>query len=253
MKLRNKTIVISGATKGIGKQLAIELINQGANVVLGGRDSASVKNVLEDANKSTQRAVFVHTDLEKVEDCKKLFDTAIEAFKKIDGFVNYAGITPVASLVDCSEETFDSVMGINTKAAYFCAQSVIKYMRESGGGSIVFVGSAHSWSGQKDRSAYAVSKGALFTLSEHIAHNYAEENIRSNYVTMGWTPTEGEIALRKQEGKSEKDLHTIASSAIPMGRMLTPEDHIAAFLYLLSDNSSMVTGSNIRITGGEYI
>jgi len=126
-------------------------------------------------------------------------------------------------------------------------------MIEIGGGSIVLVGSAHSWSGQKDRAAYAISKGALYTLSEHLSHNYAIDKIRCNFITMGWTPTDGELALRSKQGMSKDELINFASSKLPMGRMLTAEDHLPAIIYLLSDDSSMVSGSNIRVTAGEYI
>ena len=144
-------------------------------------------------------------------------------------------------------------MDVNIKSAFFCVKFAIKHMRQNIGGSIILIGSAHSWSGQKDRGPYAISKGALFTLFEHIAHNYATEHIRCNYITMGWSATEGELALRAIAGESESQLKERASNIIPMGRMLTAEDHIPAILYLLSDESKMVTGSNIRITGGEYI
>ena len=123
----------------------------------------------------------------------------------------------------------------------------------NGGGSIVLTGSAHAWSGQKDRAAYACSKGVLLTLMEHIAHNYANEHIRCNYLTLGWTPTEGEVALRKENGENEFELRKRAASVLPMGRMCERSDYIDGVIYMLSDSSSMMTGSVFRITAGEYI
>ena len=92
-------------------------------------------------------------------------------------------------------------------------------MRMNGGGSIILTGSAHAWGGQKDRAAYACSKGVLLTLMEHISHNYAQENIRCNYLTLGWTPTEGEVMLRGSQGESEAELRKRAAGILPMGRM----------------------------------
>ena len=126
-------------------------------------------------------------------------------------------------------------------------------MRLGGGGSIVLTGSAHAWGGQKDRAAYACSKGVLRTLTEHIAHQYASENIRCNYLTLGWTPTEGEVALRKSQGESEEQLRRRAAGILPMGRMCEPSDYIDALVYMMSDASAMMTGSTFRITAGEYI
>ena len=126
-------------------------------------------------------------------------------------------------------------------------------MRQNGGGSIVLTGSAHAWGGQKDRAAYACSKGVLLTLMEHIAHNYASEKIRCNYLTLGWTPTEGEVKFRKEQGMSEIELRKRAATILPMGRMPERMDYVEALVYLMSDASTMMTGSIFRITAGEYI
>ena len=197
--------------------------------------------------------LFVYTELTKVEDCKKLFDEAYNEFGKIDGFFNYSGVTPVSPLDTCDETTFDAVMDINFKACFFCCQQAIKYMRMNGGGSIVLTGSAHAWGGQKDRAAYACSKGVLRILMEHIAHNYATEQIRCNYLTLGWTPTEGEVSLRNSQGETEKELRDRAAKILPMGRMCERSDYVEGIMYMLSDASSMMTGSTFRITAGEYI
>lgn len=253
MRLFNKTIVITGGTKGIGRALVFECLNNGANVVFAGRDILAANQIIKECKHYQENLLFIETDLQSVNDCKNIFDNALKKFGSINGFVNYAGITPIVSLLDCDENTYDQIMDINIKSAFFCVQSAIKSMIDNGGGSIVLVGSAHSWSGQKDRAAYSISKGALYTLSEHLSHNYAVDNIRCNFITMGWTPTDGEIALRSKQGISKDELMNFASSILPMGRMLTAEDHLPAFIYLLSDDSSMVTGTNIRVTAGEYI
>jgi NAD(P)-dependent dehydrogenase (short-subunit alcohol dehydrogenase family) len=253
VKLENKTIVITGGTKGIGRALVHECLNNGANVVFGGRDIFAANQILKECEHNKEKILFVETNLQNVKDCKVLFECGIKKFGNINGFVNYAGVTPISSVIDCDEETYDQIMDINIKSAFFCVKYAIKSMIDVGGGSIILVGSTHSWSGQKDRAAYAISKGALYTLSEHLSHNYAIDNIRCNFITMGWTPTEGEFALRSKQGMSKDELMNYASSILPMGRMLTAEDHLPAFVYLLSDDSLMVTGANIRVTAGEYI
>lgn len=252
-RLEDKVIVISGGTKGVGRAAAEAFANEGAIVIIGGRDKAAALTVKKMAEIYGSEAVFVHTDLENIEDCKRLFDIAYEKYGHIDGFFNYAGVTPVSPLDTCDEETFDKVMDINFKSAFFCCQNAIKYMRKNGGGSIVLTGSAHAWGGQKDRAAYACSKGVLITLSEHIAHNYANEHIRCNYFTLGWTPTEGEVALRNSQGESEFELRKRAAEILPMGRMCERSDYTEALIYLMSDDSRMMTGSTFRITAGEYI
>lgn len=252
-KLLNKVIVISGGTKGVGRSAAEIFAERGAKVVIGGRDQAAAFKVLKMINIYKSEGMFVHTNLENVEDCKRLFDEAAACYGRIDGFFNYAGVTPVSPLDSCDEKTFDYIMDVNFKAAFFCCQQAVKYMRKNNGGSIVLTGSAHAWGGEKDRAAYACSKGVLLTLMEHISHNYAAEKIRCNYLTLGWTPTEGEVTLRNSMGESESELRKRAARILPMGRMCERSDYMEALVYLMSDESKMMTGSNFRITAGEYI
>ena len=254
-KLQDKVIIVSGGTKGVGRAAAEEFARQGANVVIGGRDEESAKKTIRLINTYGSKGLFVHTELENVEDCMKLFDKAYEEFGKINGFFNYAGVTCLSPLDSCDKNTFDKIMNINFRAAFFCAQQAIKYFRINGdaGGSMVFTGSPHAWGGEIDRAAYACSKGVLLTLSEHIAHHYSREHIRSNYLTLGWTPTEGEVELRKSAGMSEAELCTYAAAIIPEGRMSEKSDYLDALVYLMSDGSRMTNGSNFRITGGLYM
>lgn len=252
-KLQDKVIVISGGTKGVGRAAAEEFARQGAKVVIGGRDEESAMKSIRLMRTYGSDGFFVYTDLEKIEDCKRLMDEAYCRFGKIDGFFNYAGITPVSALDTCDEETFDKVMDINFKACFFCCQQAIKYMRMNGGGSIVLTGSAHAWGGEKDRCAYACSKGVLRILMEHLSHQYASEHIRCNYLTLGWTPTEGEVALRVSQGETEAHLRERAGAYLPMGRMCEKTDYLEGLVYMMSDGSSMMTGSTFRITAGEYI
>lgn len=252
-RLKDKIIVISGGTKGVGKAAAVAFAKEGAKIIIGGRDETAANMILDQICENGSDGIFVHTDLHNICDCRNLFDTAYEKYGKINGFFSYAGITPVSPLDTCDENTFDEIMDINFKACFFCCQQAIKYMRKNSGGSIVLTGSAHAWSGQKDRAAYACSKGVLLTLTEHIAHNYAKEQIRCNYLTLGWTPTEGEVRLRESLGESEQQLRDRAAKILPMGRMCEPKDYTEALIYLMSDDSKMMTGGNFRMTAGEYI
>lgn len=251
--MKGKTIVVSGGTKGVGAAVVLACSQAGANVVIGGRDESAARQLIDNANKHGGRSIFVSTDLRDVKDCKKLADDALKSFGKIDGFFCYAGLTHSASLIEIDEDNFDSIFDVNIRAALFCSKYVVRAMKESGGGSIVLTGSPHAWGGQIDRVAYACSKGALLTLANHIAMHYMRFGIRANYLTMGWTPTEGEISLREKSGMSEEQLRAWASEMIPGGRMTEVNDVVPGVLYLLSDDSRMVSGANLRITGGLFI
>ena len=253
VSLNKKVIVISGGTKGVGKQLALQCAADGAHVVISGRDEASAASIIDAAKDMPGSIEFKKTDLHNVSSIRELFAFIAQKYSKLDGFVNYAGITPAASLTECSESLFDDVFDIDIKAAFFCCQEAVKLMQKSGGGSIILVGSTHHTRGNKDRTAYACAKGALYTLSNHIGKHYAEDKIRCNYLVMGWTPTDGELALRKSQGMSEQELRAEAAKAIPMGRMTETSDIVPAIVYLLSDISSMVTATEFKVNGGELI
>ena len=241
-------IVVIGGNRGVGFEIVKNCLQKGYQVALACKE--------EDVSFSSEisdKVLIRSFNLKDISKCFEFIDEVIGLWKKIDGVVFYAGITPISSLTDCTEELFDEIFDINFKSTFFITQKVIKNMMEHGGGSFVFFGSSHMESGQIDRAAYAISKGSLKTLSEHLARRYAKFQIRSNIIVMGWTPTEGELELRASLGVSKEELIAQASKYVPMGRMLNVNDPVPAVMYFLSDESCMVTGSTIRVNGGEYI
>lgn len=247
-----KTVMLLGGTKGVGNEILNSCLTKGYNVSFCGRDEERGHSII--ANSKHKDQLYFHKiDLNTIEGIQAYYNETINRFGKIDAVVIYSGITPVASLVDTDEALFDSVFNVNLKAPYFLLKHVVKHMKENQNGSVIFFGSAHMDYGQEDRTAYALTKSTLHTLSTHLARHYAKYGIRSNYVVMGWTNTEGEIKLREAEGENENALKERAKGIIPMGRMLSPNDPVPAVMHLISDESAMTTGSVIRVTGGEYI
>lgn len=250
--LQGKIIAVSGGTKGIGRGIVLAAAEQGAVVFFCGRDEVAAKDIMLQAKQKSGKANFVHVDLKDIKECKQFFHIIEEKYGRLDGFVNYAGVTTMAALEDCEEEVFNDIFQVDIKAAFFCAQGAIKLMKEHGG-SLVFFGSPHDEKGERDRAVYACAKAALKVLSTHIDCFYAQYGIRSNYITTGWTPTEGEVALRKSQGMSVEELRSFASKMIPVGRMQEVSDYIPVVLFLLSDYAAMVSGANIRMAGGLYL
>lgn len=251
--LKGKSIVITGGTKGVGKAVALAAARQGADIVIGARDANAAVDIINQITAMGSNAMFVPTDLRNTEDCFNLLDSAYNHFGKVDGLYCYAGVTYAGSLEECDEDNFNSIFETNVRGSIFCCQRAIKYMKQQRDGSIILNGSPHAWGGEQDRVVYACSKGALLTLTEHIARHYAEFGIRANYITMGWTPTEGEMDLRTNQGMSSDELHALAAGIIPAGRMTETRDIVPGILYLLSDMTKMVSGANLRVTGGWYI
>lgn len=243
-----KNIVIIGGNQGVGFQIVKEVLSKGYNAAVCFKESKDSFLL-----KESERLIIHSFDLRNIEHCKNFIDEILTKWNKIDGVIFYAGITPISPLTECAEALFDEIIDINLKSTFFLSQAIVKSMVEKGGGSFVFFGTSHMESGQIDRAAYAISKGGVKILAEHLSRRYAKFQIRSNIVVMGWTATESELELRKSLGVSSEELEAEASGYIPMGRMLTVNDPVSAVMYFLSDESSMVTGSTIRVTGGEYI
>lgn len=252
MRLEDKVIIVTGGTKGIGRTIALAAAAEGAKVVIGGRDEEGGRTFVEEVRQNTPGdGMFVKGDLTSVDCCRELVLETVGRYGRLDGLVNYAGtVLSMAPITETTEEQFDSIMSINFKSAFFVTKYAVKAMQENGGGSIINMGSMHAYGGEIDRTAYACSKGAMYTLYKHIAKNYSKDLIRCNWITIGWVATPGELALRKEQGVGEDWLNEVGSNYFPMGRLQTPEDYTDSALFLLGDGSSQVTGTEIFVTGG---
>ncbi len=242
-----KNILVIGGNTGVGYEVVKACLEKGYRVAVSCKEPVAAFPIQD--NDSILVRSF---DLQDTNKCIQFIEEVVSVWQRIDGVVFYAGITPFSGLQDCTQELYDRIFDVNLKSTFFITQTVLKSMTSTGC-SFVFFGTSHMESGHIDRAAYAISKGGVKILFEHLARRYAELQVRSNVIVMGWTPTDGEIALRSSLGISKEELIAEASAYIPMGRMLTVNDPVPAVMYFLSDESSMVTGSTIRVNGGEYI
>jgi NAD(P)-dependent dehydrogenase (short-subunit alcohol dehydrogenase family) len=243
-----KNIVVIGGNAGVGLEVVKACLTKGYRVAVAFKESEISFPIPQNEN-----LFLCSFDLQNTGECIRFIEKVVKMWKRIDGVVFYAGITPISSLTNCTVNLYDQIFDINLKSSFFITQTVINNMIANQGGTFVFFGTSHMESGHIDRAAYAISKGGLKTLSNHIAKQYSKNKVRSNIIVMGWTPTEGELSLRASLGVSKDELIAEAAKYIPMGRMLNVTDPIPAVMYFLSDDSAMVTGSTIRVNGGEYI
>lgn len=245
-RLSGKVIVITGATQGIGKGIARMCANEGAQITINGLSEADGEQVVQEIkNRYGVDSIFVGGDIRQVHVCKQIMGRTIAAFGKIDGLVNNAGVFPRGTLLDTNEQVFGDVFDVNIKGAFFCSQYAVESMLRTGGGSIVHIGSINAYKGKKYLAAYSCSKGALLTLNQHIAANYREEQIRSNWITVGWVATEGEIDMVRKSGGQIEGLLNSENK-----RLQTVKDIAYGAVYLLSDESKRVTGTELAINGG---
>lgn len=249
-RLQNKAIVITGSTYGIGTGIARMLVQEGAAVVLSGRNDQEGRKLQDELTLAGGKALFIRTDISSVKDCNWLVDETVRTYGRIDGLINNAGIFPHIPFMETDEKTFDSVMSVNAKGPFFCTKQALTYMIKQCSGSIVNIGTTHWKLGADTLPAYGMSKGALHTMTQHVGYHFAKYGIRCNWVTVGWVLTPGELKRVEEAGHDLDWLKTLAKERIPSGSMQTEEDIAYACVYLLSDESKQVTCTDIEVTGG---
>lgn len=250
-RLKDKVVIVTGATKGIGRGIALELAREGALVVAGGRSVPEGMSLVKEIRDGFDRpALFVAGDVAEEPYCQRLVDEAARAFGRVDGLVNNAGIFPEIPFYESDAELFDRVYRVNVRGAFLVSKFAAARMEEQGGGSIVMIGSTHAFGASPHYSVYGTSKGAMYSLTQYLAKNLAAKKIRANWITVGWVKTDGEIARIRADGHDEAWLDDIAGRMCPLGGLQGVQDIAYAAIYLLSDESRFVTETDIKVTGG---
>jgi NAD(P)-dependent dehydrogenase (short-subunit alcohol dehydrogenase family) len=240
--LQNKIALVTGATSGIGRGIAELFAARGARVVVHGPQEAQAGQIAEGLRGVGHDAACVAGDLADVESCRRIVRLTIERYGGIDVLVNNAASTARAYLEDAPVELWDMIMHVNLRAPFLCLQEAVKSMKQRGGGSIVNIGSVNAYIGQPKLGPYSVSKGGLMTLTRNAAAALSPYRIRVNQLNVGWTLTEGEDCVMREEGKGETWLDD-AIATRPYGRLLMPRDVAIAAAYFASNDSALVTGA----------
>ena len=245
MRLENKVALISGGARGMGAVEAKMFVQEGAKVVIGDVLDEDGKQTEAEINEAGGECVFVHLDVTDETAWQDAVAAAVDRFGKLDILVNNAGIARINNVEDTTSDEWDLVMDINAKGVFLGTKAAIPEIRKAGGGSIVNISSIAGLTGGRT-SSYAASKGAVRLLTKSSAIQYAGEGIRCNSVHPGVieTPMTTPIMLNTQESR---DLNV---SRHPLGRVGQPEDIAYGVLFLASDESSFMTGSELVIDGG---
>lgn len=241
MPLKNKVILITGSSTGIGAAIARRCVAQGAKIMLHGRDEERTKAMCDELGAAAQ---FVVASLEDPRSYEKIMRATMDAYGVLHGLVNNAAIYPRNNIDTATVEFFNSIMDVNVKAPLFLSQAAVKIFRQQGtGGSIVNIGSINAYCGQPDLLCYSMSKGALMTMTRNLADSLGTEKIRVNQLNVGWTPTENEVALKKEEGLPPDWETRIPPVYAPIGRLQTPDNVAAHVAFWLSDDSIPASGA----------
>lgn len=248
-RIDGKNAVVTGGTQGLGAAIARTFADAGAaNLMICGRNAANGARVASDiANATGCKVHFVQADLAVVADCRKVIAEASSEFGQIDVLVNAAGLTDRGDILNTTEELFDRMFAVNTRAPFFLMQDAIKAMlRNDTKGSIVNIGSTSALAGQPFIAAYCASKGSLATLTRNTAFATMRNQIRVNQLNIGWMASDGEDRIQREYHNADENWLAEAAAEQPFGRLLAPEEVAKAVTFLASSDSGMMTGSVIN-------
>jgi len=245
-RLNGKVAIITGASRGIGRELAGALAESGARVVLAARDLPLLEEVAKGLGSMGVQTLTVQTDVTVKRDVDAMVSATLARWQRIDILVNNAGVNAPGASEDLAEEEFDRCMAVNVKGVFLCSQAVGRVMLRQGSGSIINIASVAGLVGFPKRAAYGTSKAAVVMLTKILAVEWAKRGVRVNAVAPGVyrTPMNEEMIA-----KGHLNLELI-ERRIPMGRRGELPELFGVLRFLASDDSRYVTGETIAVDGG---
>jgi NAD(P)-dependent dehydrogenase (short-subunit alcohol dehydrogenase family) len=240
MRLKEKVILVTGSTTGIGEGMARIFAREGARVMIHGLEEDAARKVVADIQ---GEAAFIIGALENPEVPERVIAETISRFGRIDGLVNNAAVMTRGTIENTDLALFNRTLAINLTAPFLLIQAALPQFRKQGGGRVLNIGSVNGYCGERNQFAYSISKGALTTLTRNLADAHGPEGIRVNQFNVGWTLTPNEFELKKKEGLPADWPTKISKTYAPSGRLLSPEDIAWAAVYFLSDEAALVNGA----------
>jgi len=246
MDLKGKTAVVTGASRGIGRSVALAYGQAGANVIVNYSTSEGpAREVVAEIEKSGSKALAYKADVSVAAEARGLVNAGKENFGSVDILVNNAGISQPALMLKMSEEQWDRVVDIHLKGAFLCSQAAGSIMKEQNSGKIINVSSVAGLVGTVGQVNYSAAKGGLLSFTKSIARELARYNVCANVISLGIVATEMTEKIR-----SDEKLREIYMNRVLLRRFAEPEDITPAFVFLASDLSNYITGQVICVDGG---
>jgi NAD(P)-dependent dehydrogenase (short-subunit alcohol dehydrogenase family) len=246
--LHGKVALITGASRGIGKAIAVGMAQAGADLAIASRKLPELEKTADEIRKTGRKCLPIAAHIGRIEEIKSLVKKVREEYGKIDILVNNAATNPsMASALDVEERAWDSVMNLNLKGLFFLSQAVAGIMKENGGGKIINIASIAGIS-PDILPIYSISKAGVIMATKVMAQQWAPYNIRANVVAPGMTKTGFSQPLW-----SNPDILKAVTGRNPMGRIADPEEMVGAVIFLASEASSYVTGQVLAVDGGSTI
>jgi 3-oxoacyl-[acyl-carrier protein] reductase len=249
ISLEGRTAIITGGSRGIGAAAALVLAQAGAHVVVNYfKHKQAALGIVEKANSFGVDAVAVRADVSQLAQARRLIETAMKRWGRLDILVANAGIWEGAPLDEQDETLWDRVTSINLKGVYACCRFAARAMKPRQRGTMVLLSSTAGQRGEANYSCYAASKGAIISFTKSICIELAPHNITVNCVAPGWVDTDMSAVPLSDKKQRQEIL-----SKIPLGRVATPESVANTILFLVSDLAQDITGEIINVNGGQVL
>jgi NAD(P)-dependent dehydrogenase (short-subunit alcohol dehydrogenase family) len=243
MPLKDKVVIVTGSTTGIGRAIATKCVHEGARVLLHGRDRLRGTEL---AAKLGDRAVFHEDDLIDADAAARIVDRCARAFGRIDALVNNAAFVVRSNLESTDAALFDRVMATNVRAPLLLIRAAVPFLQQAHG-CVANIGSVNSLGGESNLLAYSVSKGALLTLSKNLADALAPQQIRVFHFNVGWVLTENEYHYKIADGLPSDWPSRLSQTDIPSGKMTSPEQVASVIAFWLSEESRPFSGTVMEL------
>ncbi|MCH7673361.1 3-oxoacyl-[acyl-carrier-protein] reductase [candidate division KSB1 bacterium] len=243
MKLKDKVAIVTGSARGIGRAIALELVRNGAKLVICDLNMDDIQIVVDQFTEMGGEAKGFVSNVTQAEDAQQLIDKTIEAFGKVDILVNNAGITRDNLLMRMKEDEWDAVIAVNLKGTYNCIRAIAKPFIKQRSGKIINLASVVGQIGNAGQVNYSASKAGVIGLTKSVAKELAARNVRVNAIAPGFIQTDMTAKLTE---KAKEEL----TNAIPLGKLGQPEDVAKVVLFLASDDAAYITGQVINVDGG---
>lgn len=243
MRLKDKVILVTGSTTGIGAAIARRVLAEGGWVMIHGRDAERGRAV---AAEGGERARFIEGDLADASAPAAMIEATVKAFGKLDAVVNNAASTARGDLAATDAAFFDRMMSTNVRAPLLVIRAAYRHLKRTEG-CVLNIGSINAYCGESNLLAYSISKGALMTMSRNLADALCYEKIRVNHFNVGWVLTPNEIQTKIADGLPKDWYEHIERQYAPSGQIMRPEKIAEAAVYWLSDESRPISGSVVEL------